>query len=332
MGLRNRSLGTGFQDKTLFQRRCWVVLRAKRLLAKSQSPSHRNLKLSAARSSKTATAQHPQPFSAIAGISPPLPAEAKRPAVPLRANGLNMSTKDPRKLYPQPPYSGKEQTSPESEEEMSSKVDHGEPSYEGTGRLKGCRDLITGADSGIGRAVALAFAREGADVAISYLSEEKDARETERLVTEAGRKAVLLPGDIGKPSECKAVAQKAIDALGAIDILVNNAAFQRTYKKFEDISDDEFEETYRVNVFAMFRFCKALLPQMKEGGSIINTGSIQSFDPSSNLIAYASTKAAIVSFTRSLASLAIKQGVRVNAVAPGPVWTPLFPLRCPKRR
>jgi len=215
---------------------------------------------------------------------------------------------------------------------MSPRVDHGELSYEGTGRLEGRHALITGADSGIGRAVALAFAREGADVAISYLSEEKDARETERLVIEAWRQAILLPGDIGEPSGSKAVAQKAIDGFGTIDILVNNAAFHRTYAKFEDIAEEEFEETYRINVFAMFRLCKALLPQMKEGGSIINTGSIQSFDPSSNLIAYASTKAAIVSFTRSLAGLAIKQGVRVNAVAPGPVWTPLIPSTMPKEK
>jgi len=243
-----------------------------------------------------------------------------------------MSSKDPRKLYKQPPYSEKEQPPPGSEEEMSPKVDHGESSYEGTGRLKARHALITGADSGIGRAVALAFAREGADVAISYLSEERDALETQRLVTEAGRKAVLLPGDIGERSVCQSVAQQAIDALGTIDILVNNAAFQRTYEKFEDIADDEFEEAYRVNVFAMFRLCKAILPQMKEGGSVINTGSIQSFDPSESLIAYASTKAAIVSFTRSLASLAIKQGVRVNAVAPGPVWTPLIPSTMPKEK
>ena len=209
-----------------------------------------------------------------------------------------MSSKDPRKLYKQPPYSEKEQPPPGSEEEMSPKVDHGESSYEGTGRLKARHALITGADSGIGRAVALAFAREGADVAISYLSEERDALETQRLVTEAGRKAVLLPGDIGERSVCQSVAQQAIDALGTIDILVNNAAFQRTYEKFEDIAYDEFEEAYRVNVFAMFRLCKAILPQMKEGGSVINTGSIQSFDPSESLIAYASTKAAIVSFTR----------------------------------
>jgi NAD(P)-dependent dehydrogenase (short-subunit alcohol dehydrogenase family) len=243
-----------------------------------------------------------------------------------------MKTKDPREIYEKPPYSARQQSPPGNEEEMSPQVDHGESSYKGAGRLKGRRALITGADSGIGRAVALAFAREGADVAISYLSEETDARETERLVVEAGRKAVLLPGDIAEPSVCAAVARKAIDALGVIDILVNNAAFQRTYDKFEDIPDDEFEETFRVNIFAMFQLCKALLPQMKKGGSIINTGSIQSFDPSPSLIAYASTKAAIVSFTRSLASLAIKQGVRVNAVAPGPVWSPLIPSTMPKEK
>jgi NAD(P)-dependent dehydrogenase (short-subunit alcohol dehydrogenase family) len=243
-----------------------------------------------------------------------------------------MSTRDPKKIHKQPPYSGKKQAPPGSEEEMGQQVDHGESSYKGTGRLEGRRALISGADSGIGRAVALAFAREGADIAISYLSEETDARETERLVTEAGRKAVLLPGDIGEHAVSEAVARKAIDAFGMIDILVNNAAFQRTYEKFEDIPDEEFEEAYRVNVFAMFRLCKAILPQMEEGGSIINTASIQSFDPSPNLLAYASTKAAIVSFTRSLASLAIKQGVRVNAVAPGPVWTPLIPSTMPKEK
>jgi NAD(P)-dependent dehydrogenase (short-subunit alcohol dehydrogenase family) len=243
-----------------------------------------------------------------------------------------MSTKDPKKIHKRPPYSGKKQPPPGSEEEMTPQADHGESSYKGTGRLEGRHALITGADSGIGRAVAIAFAREGADVAISYLSEETDARETERLVTEAGRKAVLLPGDIGQRTVSETVARKAIDALGSIDLLVNNAAFQRTYEKFEDIPDDEFEEAYRVNVFAMFRLCKVILPQMKEGGSIINTASIQSFDPSPNLLAYASTKAAIVSFTRSLASLAIKHGVRVNAVAPGPVWTPLIPSTMPKEK
>ena len=243
-----------------------------------------------------------------------------------------MKTVDPRKIYEQPPYSAKQQGPPGSEAEMSPKADHGESSYEGVGRLTGRHALITGADSGIGRAVALAFAREGADVAISYLSEDRDAQETERLVTKAGRKALLLPGNIGDRSIAEAVAGKALSTFGTIDILVNNAAFQRTYGNFEDISDDEFEETYRVNVFAMFRLCKAILPQMKAGGSIINTASIQSFDPSPSLIAYASTKAAIASFTRSLASLAIKQGVRVNAVAPGPVWTPLIPSTLPKEK
>jgi hypothetical protein len=191
------------------------------------------------------------------------------------------------------------------------------------------RALITGGDSGIGRAVALAFAREGADVCISYLSEDDDAKETARLVESAGRKAVLLPGDIGKRKVCERIAKDSVDALGGIDILMNNAAFQRSYAKFEDVPDDDFVETYSVNVFAMFRLCKLLLPQMKKGGSIINTASIQAFDPSEELIAYASTKAAIVSFTCSLASLAIERGVRVNAVAPGPVWTPLIPSTLP---
>lgn len=208
---------------------------------------------------------------------------------------------------------------------MAPKADHGEESYRGHDRLKGRRALITGGDSGIGRAVAIAFAREGADVAISYLSEEKDAQETARLVTEAGRKAVLLPGDIGSRETCDRIAEEALEQLGGIDLLVNNAAIQRTYESLEEIPDDQFEETFRVNVFAMYWLCKKLLPKIPVGGSIINTASIQSFDPSPGLIAYASTKAAIASFTRTLAHLAMAQGVRVNAVAPGPVWTPLIP-------
>ncbi len=233
--------------------------------------------------------------------------------------------KDPRKLYARPPYSAAKQAPPGSEEEMQPAADHGEESYQGSGKLLDRRALITGADSGIGRAVALAFAREGADVAISYLSEHEDAQETLRLVEEAGRQGFLLPGNIGTKSVCEDVGQQAIEALGGIDILVNNAAYQRSYAKFEDIPDDEFEETYRVNVFAMFRLCKIILPQMPEGASIINTASIQSFDPGPELLPYASTKAAIASFTSALAGLAISQGVRVNAVAPGPVWTPLIP-------
>jgi NAD(P)-dependent dehydrogenase (short-subunit alcohol dehydrogenase family) len=237
--------------------------------------------------------------------------------------------RDPRTLYPKPPYGGKKQPPPGSEAELKPTADHGEESYIGHGLLEGRRALITGGDSGIGRAIAIAFSREGADVAISYLSEHEDAKMTEQLVLEAGRKAVLLPGDLQSKASCEKVASKAIAQLGGIDILINNAAFQRTYDDFQDIPDEEFEETYRVNVFAMFRLCQAILPQMPEGASIINTASIQSFDPSANLIAYASTKAAIVSFTRSLANMVIKQGVRVNAVAPGPVWTPLIPSTMP---
>ena len=242
---------------------------------------------------------------------------------------MNTKPTDPRELYPKPPYSNARQNPPGNENELNPPADHGEESYRGHGLLQGRRALITGADSGIGRAVALAFAREGADVAISYLSENEDAEETSRLVAAAGRKALLLPGDIGRAAVCEAIVSRTIGVFGGIDILVNNAAFQRTYENFADIPEAEFEETFRVNVFAMFRLCQLVLPQMAAGGSILNTASIQSFDPSENLIAYASSKAAIASFTRSLAALAMKQGVRVNAVAPGPVWTPLIPATMP---
>ncbi|SKA76620.1 hypothetical protein SAMN02745166_00214 [Prosthecobacter debontii] len=239
---------------------------------------------------------------------------------------------DPRYLYPTPPYKTKAQTPPGTEDEMGPQADHGETSYQGHNLLLGRKALITGADSGIGRAVALAFAREGADVAISYLSEHEDARATEQLVIEAGRKAVLLAGDIASKQTCKQITDTALHQLGGIDILVNNAAFQRSRKQLDDTSDDEFVETYEVNVFAMFRLSQLVMPHIPAGGSIINTASIQSFDPSPELLAYASTKAAIVSFSRSLANIAIKQGVRVNCVAPGPVWTPLIPSTLPKEK
>lgn len=214
---------------------------------------------------------------------------------------------------------------------MTPKADHGEESYVGHGRLKGRRALITGADSGIGRAVAVAFAREGADVAIAYLSEEEDARETARLVEAAGCTAYLLPGDLARREVCDETARLALERLGGIDILVNNAAFQRTYASISEIPDEEFEETFRVNIFAMFRLCKALVPQMAVGGSVINTASIQSFDPDVELLPYAASKAAIASLTRSFAREAIKRGVRVNGVAPGPVWTPLIPSTMPEK-
>lgn len=239
---------------------------------------------------------------------------------------------DPRYAYPRPPYSGKYQPPPGVEKELDPQADHGEQTYAGRGLLEGRRALITGADSGIGRAVALAFAREGADVAISYLNEHEDAQATEKLVTDAGRKAVLLPGDLASKAVCQQVADEAVKQLGSIDILVNNAAYQSSDKKLEEVTDDEFERTYAVNVFAMFRLCQALLPQMKAGSSIINTASIQSYDPSPELLAYASSKAAIASFTRSLANIVIKQGIRVNAVAPGPVWTPLIPSTLDKEK
>lgn len=236
---------------------------------------------------------------------------------------------DPRTQYAQPPYSREQQPPPGKERRLQPQADHGETSYRGSGLLTNRKALITGADSGIGRAVAIAFAREGADVAINYLSEDEDAKETQRLVEDAGRKVVLFRGDIAEPGVSEKIADMAISEFGGIDVLVNNAAFQRNYESLEDISDEEFEEAFRVNVFAMFRLCKAILPRMQAGGSIINTASIQSFDPSPGLIAYAATKAAIGSFTRSLAGLAIKRGIRVNAVAPGPVWTPLIPSTLP---
>jgi NAD(P)-dependent dehydrogenase (short-subunit alcohol dehydrogenase family) len=239
---------------------------------------------------------------------------------------------DPRELYPKPPYWEDKQKPPGWTQLMGPRSDHGEETYRGSGLLEGKRALVTGADSGIGRAVAIAFAREGADVAISFQSEVEDAEETARLVRECRRTALLLPGDLADKTVCQTIAHKAVTDLGRIDILVNNAAFQRSYGEIADIPDDEFEVTFRINVFALFYLTKALLPQMNAGGAIINSASIQSYDPSSHLLPYASTKAAIASLTRSLASYAIKSGVRVNAVAPGPVWTPLIPSTLPAEK
>lgn len=233
---------------------------------------------------------------------------------------------------PKPPFTTPMQPPPGDERRMTPVADHGERSYKGSHRLVGRRVLLTGGDSGIGRAIAIAFAREGADIAISYLSEEADAKETRRLVEAEGRRCILLPGDLGKKSACLRITRKALSALGGIDILINNAAYQRSYEDLSDIPDEEFEEAFRVNVFALFYLCKELLPLMKKGGCIINTASIQSFDPGSELISYAATKAAIASLTLSLASIAIKGGIRVNAVAPGPVWTPLIPSTVSKEK
>jgi NAD(P)-dependent dehydrogenase (short-subunit alcohol dehydrogenase family) len=240
---------------------------------------------------------------------------------------------DPKQKGPKPEYRQPPIDSPGSDEEMEPKADHGETSYKGLGRLTDRTALVTGGDSGIGRAVALAFAREGADLMISYLpEEERDARESARWVTEAGRKAVLAPGDIRDEQHCTALVDRAFDEFGKLDILVNNAGFQRTHDSIEEFTTEEFDTTFKTNVYAMFWLCRAALPRMAAGSTIINTASIQAFDPSPNLLAYAPTKAAIVNFTKALSQTAMKKGVRVNAVAPGPVWTPLIPSTMPEEK
>jgi NAD(P)-dependent dehydrogenase (short-subunit alcohol dehydrogenase family) len=240
---------------------------------------------------------------------------------------------DPKKQGPKPEYPQDRIDTPGSIREMSPKPDHGEDSYQGLGRLKDRVALITGGDSGIGRAVAIAFAREGADVVLSYLpEEEEDAADTAGLVQQAERKAVRVPGDIRDEQHCTALIDRAYDEFGKLDILVNNAAFQMTHDSIEEFSTEEFDRTFKTNVYAMFWLCRAALPRMEAGSTIINTASIQAFDPSPNLLAYAPTKAAIVSFTKALSQIAMKKGVRVNAVAPGPVWTPLIPSTMPEEK
>ena len=233
---------------------------------------------------------------------------------------------------PKPPFDVQRQEFPGTEAELPVTADHGENSYVGSGKLTGRKALITGGDSGIGRAVALAFAREGADVLISYFDEEEDAAETARLVTEAGRKAITVPGDIGNEEHCQALVAQAVEELGGIDILVNNAAFQMTHDDISEFPSDEFDLTFKTNVYAMFYLCKAAVPLMPPGGAIINTASIEAFKPDPELLAYATTKAAIVNFTKALAQGVIKKGIRVNAVAPGPVWTPLIPYSMPDEK
>jgi NAD(P)-dependent dehydrogenase (short-subunit alcohol dehydrogenase family) len=222
-----------------------------------------------------------------------------------------------------------QQAPPGHEAPMQPAADHGESSYVGHDRLAGKKAVITGADSGIGRAVAIAFAREGADVVISYLEEEDDARETARWVEDAGRTAVLRGGDLGDPSVCESVIDAAVSELGGIDVLVNNAAFQRTYASLEDVSDDEWQRHLDINLTAMFRLTKLALPHMRAGGSIINTSSVNSDSPKPTLIPYAMTKAGIANFSASLGSLLASKGIRVTSVAPGPVWTPLIPSTLP---
>jgi NAD(P)-dependent dehydrogenase (short-subunit alcohol dehydrogenase family) len=229
----------------------------------------------------------------------------------------------------QPPLPEQKQDVPGSTAEMDPKPDHGEESYRGSGRLEGKKAIITGADSGIGRAVAIAYAREGADVLIAYLNEDDDAQETARWIEQAGRKAILVPGDIGSAEHCRAIVDKAVDAFGQIDILVNNAAHQMTFEKLEEIPDDEWELTFRTNIHAMFFLAKAAVPHMSDRGAIINTTSVNADTPSPSLLPYATTKGAIQNFTGGLAQLLAQQNIRVNCVAPGPVWTPLIPSTMP---
>ena len=222
------------------------------------------------------------------------------------------------------------QNPPGSTAEMTPRPDHGEESYKGCGKLTGKAAVITGGDSGIGRAVAIAYAREGADLLISYLDEHEDAQETQRWVEKEGRKCVLVPGDIGDPAHCRAIIQRAVEEFGRLDILVNNAAFQMVRQSLEEIPDEEWVHTFNTNIHSQFFLTKAALPHMKPGSAIVNTSSVNSDKAPPSLIAYSATKAAIANFTASLGQSLAEKGIRVNCVAPGPIWTPLIPSTMPE--
>lgn len=233
---------------------------------------------------------------------------------------------DPRGQYPKPPFPEQQQPWPGLASKMQPPPDHGEQSYVGSGRLTGRRALITGGDSGIGRAAAIAYAREGADVAINYLpAEESDAREVVALIEQAGRKAVAIPGDLREERFCNRLVAEAAEALGGLDILVNNAAMQRAQESILDITTEQFDDTMKTNVYATFWLTKAAVPRMPPGASIINTASVVASDPPAALLDYSATKGALVTFTKGLAKQLAEKGIRVNAVAPGPYWTPLQP-------
>lgn len=234
--------------------------------------------------------------------------------------------------YPTPPFSQKKVPMPGRTSDMNPRPDHGEKSYKGSGKLEGLKAIITGGDSGIGRAVAIAYAREGADVLISYIEEDEDAQDTARWVEKAGRKAVMVRGDIQNADHCREIVDTAVRELGGVDILVNNAAHQASFDDITEIPDEEWELTFRVNIHAMFYLTKAAVPHMKNGGSIINTASINSDSPSPHLLAYATTKGAIQNFTAGLAQMLAEKKIRANAVAPGPIWTPLIPSTMPEEK
>ncbi len=231
--------------------------------------------------------------------------------------------------FPRPPFPKQQQAVPGKTDAMQPRPDHGEDSYVGSGRLQGKRALITGGDSGIGRAVAIAFAREGADVAICYLNEDEDAESTRKLIEAEGRECETIGIDISKADNCRQLIDKVVQSFGGLDILVNNAAHQMTFEALEDISDAEWDLTLATNISSMFYLSKAALPHLGEGGTIINTASINSDNPKPTLLAYATTKGAVQNFTAGLAQLLGKKNIRVNCVAPGPVWTPLIPSTMP---
>jgi NAD(P)-dependent dehydrogenase (short-subunit alcohol dehydrogenase family) len=233
---------------------------------------------------------------------------------------------DPVNQYPDPPFPKQTQPEPGLAKDMDPKPDHGEDSYKGLGRLKGRKALVTGADSGIGRATAIAFAREGADIVMNYLPEEEpDAKEVVEIIKATGQKVITCPGDLKDEEFCKQLIERSVSELGGLDILANIAGKQVALENIADITTDQLDQTFKTNVYAMFWLCKYALPHLQAGAAIINTASIQSYQPSPTLLDYASTKAAIVAFTKALAKQVAEKGIRVNAVAPGPVWTPLQP-------
>jgi NAD(P)-dependent dehydrogenase (short-subunit alcohol dehydrogenase family) len=241
-----------------------------------------------------------------------------------------LTFQDPTTRYPTISPPEQQQEEPGLQAEMTPKPDIGELSYRGTGRLQGRKALVSGGDSGIGAAVAVAFAREGADVAIVHLPDEQsDADQTIRLVEDAGRTGLSLPGDVQDESFCTSAVQRTVDELGGLDVLVNNAAYQMTRESITDITTEEFDRVLKTNLYAMFWFCRAAVPHLQPGSSIINTSSVQAYQPSPALLDYATTKAGIVNFSRGLAQELAGKGIRVNTVAPGPIWTPLIPATMP---
>lgn len=241
------------------------------------------------------------------------------------SNQQRATRENPTEKYPKD-FPEQEQRMPGTEQRMNPKPDHGEETYKGSGKLTGKKALITGADSGIGKAVAIAFAREGADVLISYWKkeEETDAKETADLVEKAGRKAILIQGDISKEDHCKHLIDTAVKELGGLDILVNNAAYQMSHESLQEITTEEFDFTFKTNLYSIFWLCKYAEPHLQPGGSVINTSSVNAYTPSKELMPYAVTKGAIQNFTALLAQMWGEKGIRVNCVAPGPIWTPLI--------